>query len=178
MLQTASTTVISIKQVFKEIKHFCSERWEGDYRIAAKQALKQVLEERMHNAIDVHLRQLRAQEAPIADRRNGSYRRHLLSEMGDTELSIPRTRTFNPIALLSRFARRVLPVERTILMAFVLGLSTRKVGRALPPLLGEPISATTVSRIAKQLDAAVLAYQRRPLCDGMKVKKAEKEIAA
>lgn len=81
------------------------------------------------------------------------------------ELCIPRTRTFSPIAILRRFARRVVHVERMILMAFILGLSTRKVSRALLPVLGEPISAQTVSRVSRQLDQAVAAYHERPLGD-------------
>ena len=47
----------------------------------------------------------------------------------------------------------------------MLGLSTRKVGEVLLPLLGRPVSASTVSRIAKTLDAAVAAFHRRPLQD-------------
>src|SRR5712691_1130955 len=156
-------TIVSIKQAFKEIKYFCMDAWEGDYRPAARQALKEILESRMQNTVDAHLDQLRSGD--IADRRNGSYPRHLLTELGDLQLSIPRTRTFSPIAILHRFARRALQVDRMILMAFVLGLSTRKVSRALLPVLGEPISAQTVSRVAKQLDAAVEAYHQRPLCD-------------
>ena len=50
-----------------------------------------------------------------------------------------------------------------ILSCFVLGLSTRKVAQALLPVLGEPISATVVSRVAKSLDGAVEAFHRRPL---------------
>lgn len=160
-------TIVSIKQAFKEIKHFCIDAWEGDYRPAARTALKEILEARMQNAVDAHLEQLRAQDIP--DRRNGYYPRHLLTELGDLELSIPRTRTFSPIAILRRFARRAVQVERMILLAFVLGLSTRKVSRALLPILGEPISAQTVSRVAKQLDAAVEAYHRRPLRDQYEV---------
>jgi transposase-like protein len=156
-------TIISIKQAFQEIKHFCTDAWEGDYRPAARHALKQILEQRMRNAVDEYLHQVQSQD--IADRRNGYYTRHLLTELGDLELSIPRTRTFSPITLLQQFARRVAHVERMILLAFVLGLSTRKVGRALLPVLGEPISAQTVSRVAQQLDAAVQAYHQRPLPD-------------
>lgn len=110
-------TIISIKQAFKEIKHFSVDAWEGDYRPAARQALKQILETRMHNAVDVHLEQLRDRDLP--DRRNGYYPRHLLTELGDLSLSIPRTRTFSPIALLRRFARRAVQVERMILLANV-----------------------------------------------------------
>lgn len=167
MLQSASATILSIKKAFKEIKCFCSDAWEGDYRTAAREALKQILEGRMKNAVDAYLEDLSRQEVP--DRRNGSYRRHLLTELGDIELQVPRTRTFNPIGILQKFARRAVHVERMILLAFVLGLSTRKVSFALLPVLGEPISASTVSRMARQLDAAVLAYQCRPLKDQYQV---------
>ena len=46
---------------------------------------------------------------------------------------------------------------------FVLGLSTRKLGEVLLALLGRPVSAQTVSRVARTLDAAVAAFHRRPL---------------
>jgi transposase-like protein len=52
-----------------------------------------------------------------------------------------------------------------ILACFVLGLSTRKVATALLPILGRPVSASTVSQVAKSLDAAVAAFHRRPLKD-------------
>lgn len=157
------TMISTVKQAFREIKHFSLDEWEGDYRASARDALKAILETRMGNAVDRCLEQLR--EACVPDRRNGSYRRHLLTELGDLELCIPRTRTFSPIAILRRFSRRVVHVERMILMAFILGLSTRKVSRALLPVLGEPISAQTVSRISRQLDQAVTAYHERPLRD-------------
>jgi transposase-like protein len=160
-------TIKSINQAFQEIKHYGVKDWEGDYRPAARQALKEILEHRMHNAIDAYLEQMRIQEIP--DRRNGSYDRHLLTELGDLELSIPRTRTFSPIALLKSFARRLFPVERLITLSFIFGLSTRKVGKALLPILGESISASTVSRIAQQLNTAVTAYHQRKLPDHYQV---------
>jgi transposase-like protein len=52
-----------------------------------------------------------------------------------------------------------------ILACFVLGLSTRKVAIALLPVLGRPVSPATVSAVARQLDAAVAAFHRRPLKD-------------
>ncbi len=52
---------------------------------------------------------------------------------------------------------------------FVLGLSTRKVAKALLPVLGTPVSASTVSRVAKTLDAAVAAFHARPLSDQYRV---------
>ena len=55
-----------------------------------------------------------------------------------------------------------------ILAGFVLGLSTRKVGEILLSLLGRPVAPTTVSRVAKTLDAAVQAFHRRPLTNSYK----------
>jgi len=160
-------TITKIQQAFKEIKHMQCDTWEGDYRPAARNALKDILEFRMGNAVDAHLGQRRVQGFP--DRRNGSYPRHLLTELGDLSLSIPRTRTFSARFLLKRFARRAFSIERLILLCFLYGLSTRKVGQALLPILGERVSHSTVSQIAKQLDHAVQAYHQRPLSDTYEV---------
>jgi putative transposase len=160
-------TIKSIDQAHREIKYFGAEDWEGGFRPATRQAMKAIIQDNMRNWIDQHLEKMHAQGLP--DRRNGYFPHHLLTELGNLELSVPRTRTFSPIALLKRYARRSATVERLILMAFIFGLSTRKVGRALLPILGEPISATTVSRIAQQLDGAVLAYHQRKLRDPYEV---------
>ena len=104
----------------------------------------------------------------MRDRRNGSYSRHLLTELGDIELSVPRTRRFCPTAVLRSYARRAAEIDRAILAGFVLGLSTRKVGEVLLELLGRKVSAATVSRVARTLDAAVAAFHRRPLANRYK----------
>ena len=72
----------------------------------------------------------------------------LLTELGDIELSVPRTRRYSPVEVLRAYARRTAEIDRAILAGFVLGLSTRKVGETLLGLLGRPVSASTVSRVA------------------------------
>lgn len=126
-------------------------------------ALKAVLEERMRTCVHQYLWE--ASRRGLADRRNGSYQRWLLTSMGAIELTVPRTRRYNPVRIVRAYARREAEVDRLILAGFVLGLSTRKVGAALLTILGERVSATTVSRVAKQLDAAVEAFHRRPLAN-------------
>ena len=64
--------------------------------------------------------------------------------------------------MIRSYARRAPEIDRAILTGFVLGLSTRKVGETLLSLLGRPVAPTTVSRVAKTLDAAVEAFHRRP----------------
>jgi transposase-like protein len=159
--------ITNIHQAFKEIKHMAIDTWQEECRLAARRAMKEVIENRMHSAVDVFLNQMRS--AGLRDRRNGSFPSHLLTEVGDLELRIPRTRRFSARALLKRFARRTVSIERTILMCFLLGLSTRKVGPALLSILGEPVSPSTVSEIAKQLDRSVQAYHQRALSDQYEV---------
>ena len=77
--------------------------------------------------------------------------------------SVPRTRAFSAGAVLRAYVRREAEVDRMILACFVLGLSTRKVGEALLPILGERVSAVTVSQVAKTLDGAVAGFHARPL---------------
>jgi transposase-like protein len=88
-----------------------------------------------------------------------------LTELGDIELAVPRSRRYSPIEVLRAYARRAEQVDRLILACFVLGVSTRKVAKALLPILGRAVSAGTVSRVARILDAAVAAFHARPLQD-------------
>jgi transposase-like protein len=97
------------------------------------------------------------------DRRNGSFPRHLVTELGDIELHIPRTRRFSPLSVVRAYARRARRVDQLIMACFVLGVSTRKVAAALLPVLGEPVSTTTVSWMAQSLDKAVASFNRRPI---------------
>ena len=65
--------------------------------------------------------------------------------------------------VIRAYARRTREIDRVILAGFVLGLSTRKVGETLLALLGRKVSPSTVSQVAKTLDAAVAGFHRRPL---------------
>jgi len=147
-------------QVIKEM-NLATEGWESDYRVAGRDALRVIVEQQMRDRVSWYLDEM-ARLGGV-DRRNGSFPRHLVTELGDIELHIPRTRRFSPLAVVRAYARRARSVDQAIMACFVLGLSTRKVASALLPVLGEPVSATTVSRIAQSLDKAVEAFHRRPI---------------
>lgn len=160
-----SATIKSLPHAFRMMKSMQAQgiEWGEDYRLAGGAALKAVIEGRMVAGIDRHLTAMAARGA--ADRRNGTYRRWLMTELGEIELSVPRTRTYSALAVVRAYARRAAHIDRMILACFVLGLSTRKVAIALAPILGRRISPGTVSQVAKVLDAAVAAFHRRPLQD-------------
>ena len=163
-----AATIESLPVAFEVVKAMQAEglEWGEGYRPLGRQALAAIIEERMDEAVDAWLDRLGIEDEP--DRRNGHYRRRLLTELGDIELAVPRSRRFSPTKVLRAYARRSAEIDRAILAGFVLGLSTRKVGQVLLALLGRPVSASTVSEVAKTLDAAVAAFHRRPLKDAYK----------
>ena len=110
-----------------------------------------------------------ARIAALCDRRRGigaEEARRLLALF----YQLRRAYYFLPFALILYFlAGGYSPTKAAffvILATFVLGLGTRKVSTALQPILGEPVSASTVSRVARALDAAVAAFHKRPLKEG------------
>lgn len=154
----------NVTRAMKEINAF---EWEGDFKPLARQALKELMEKRLEDEMAEHLGLSRYEHAHDRhDYRNGHYVRHLLSEMGDLELLVPRSRRGKfPTRLFDRYARRCRSVDRVLLACFCLGLSTRKAASVLAPVLGEKVSASTISRISEELDHEVHRYHTRPLKD-------------
>ena len=163
-----AATIESVAMAFDVVKAMQADglEWGEGYRPLGRKALAEIIQGQMADAVDRWLDSLDG--LATRDRRNGSYPRHLLSALGDIELSVPRTRRFCPTGVLKSYARRAPEIDRTILAGFVLGLSTRKVGEVLLALLGRKVSASTVSRVAKTLDAAVAAFHARPLANRYK----------
>ena len=163
-----TATIESLPEAFEMVKAMRADGpdWGTDCRQAARQALAEIIQGRMAEDVD---RWLDGPEGRgRGDRRNGTYRRRLLCGLGDIELEVPRTRRYCPTAVLGSYARRAREIDRVILAGFVLGLSARKVGEVLLPLLGRPVSPATVSRVARTLDAAVAAFHRRRLANRYK----------
>jgi putative transposase len=157
--QVVIKTLPEALKVIKEMNLGSADEWTGDYRDAARETVAEVLKDQMRERVAGHLSW--AFNKGIPDRRNGSYLRHVLTELGTIVLSIPRTRLFSPKGIIAAYARRIREIDHLILACFLLGLSTRKVGMALHTILGEPISPQTVSRVAKTLDQAVEAFHAR-----------------
>ena len=162
LLEQATTRNVS--RALKEINAF---DWEGDFKPMARQGLKQLLEGRLEEEMAEYLGVSRYERAADrADYRNGHYVRHLLTELGDLELLVPRSRKGGfSSKLIARYARRWRSIDRVLLACFCLGLSTRKAASVLAPILSEKVSASTISRITKELDHEVRLYHGRALGD-------------
>jgi putative transposase len=151
-------------------QHFACEIREQFWRDLAqhtRQSWQDFLERVSVEARDRYLG-VREYERSAArtDARNGFYRRSFVTRLGTLWLRIARTRqrAFLP-AGLTRLGRRAPEILLLIREAFLRGLSTRAVGRVVALLTEEPVSAQTVSRLARQLDQAVAQFHQARLTD-------------
>jgi putative transposase len=101
------------------------------------------------------------------DYRNGYRYRSLQTRLGlIKDLKVPRSRegTYQS-KILPRYKRYESGVEDLVRNSFLAGISTRRVGEVLEPLMGGSVSASTVSEITKSLDNQVRKYHQRKLPD-------------
>jgi putative transposase len=99
--------------------------------------------------------------------RNGFYERDLATQIGIvTAIRVPRARG-EPVehSVFSRYQRRQEQVNDVIRNVFLAGVSTRRVGETLEALVGERVSAQTVSRVARSLDREVVRFHQAPIAD-------------
>lgn len=97
--------------------------------------------------------------------RNGTYPRGLLTSHGPIDLRVPRAReSASPAGeVIGRYERRSSEIDDAILAAYVQGVSSRGMGKVSKALLGESVSRSAVSRVAKQLDVRVEAFRAEPI---------------
>ena len=104
--------------------------------------------------------------------RHGVETRQMTTENGPATLRVPRARLRQAdgstiefqSAVLPRYARRTRAVDEAILSAYLAGTNTRRVRRALAPLLGEAhLSKSAVSRVVGRLRALFADWDQRDL---------------
>ena len=102
--------------------------------------------------------------------RNGFYERDLATQIGIvTAIRVPRARG-EPVehAVFSRYQRRQEQVNDVIRNVFLAGVSTRRVGETLEAILGEPVSAQTVSRVSRSLGREVARFHEASVADDVR----------
>lgn len=105
--------------------------------------------------------------------RNGSLTRRVVTGMGAVDLRVPRARlrTENGSkewrsSVLPRYQRRSAEVDEAILGCYLAGANTRRIRRALSPLLGEEcLSKSAVSRVVQRLKEHFEQWKQRDLSE-------------
>ena len=97
--------------------------------------------------------------------RNGYRERKLITSVGTLTLKIPKLRegTYFPDDIVSKWSRCDTALASCICDMWTLGISNRKVEKALSELGVEKISRSRVSRLVKSLDEEVDDLRHTPL---------------
>lgn len=96
--------------------------------------------------------------------RNGYGRKTIKSELGETEIAVPRDRNgaFEPQVIEKRQTRTD-DLENRVLAMYAKGMSTRDIEDHLRDIYGVEASASMISRITDKIMPAVTEWQNRPL---------------
>lgn len=104
--------------------------------------------------------------------RNGAERRPVTTEIGTREIRVPRGRLQQEDGstvefrseLLPRYARRTKVIDEAILGIYLAGANSRRIRKALEPLLGTAhLSKSAVSRVVARLKALFASWSERDL---------------
>lgn len=165
MVTVRSLDELKLGDLWAQVPPSEDEFWRDSQekqRVLLKALLEGALEEEMTQLLGVgRYRRTECRQGY----RNGFYSRDLVTQFGILSgVRVPRSRERHEgFTVVERYRRYEARVEALIREVFLAGVSTRRVGAALEPLLGERPSAQTVSRIARQLDDQVASFHTRPL---------------
>jgi putative transposase len=143
--------------------------WDG-VREPTRKFLKSLLEadseQQMERYLGLKWYERAGEGQEREDSRNGFYERAYATSVGVIQVQVRRTRkrSFLP-RWIKPLERRAPEVAELIRQAFLCGISTRAVGRVVAKVSEEAVSAQTVSRLTRVLDAAVQKFQQAPLAD-------------
>jgi len=151
--------------LWREVPEREDEFWR-DTREKQLRLLKVLLEGSLEEEMTVLLGASRFRRAEgRRGHRNGFYQRDLATQIGIVSaIRVPRARdSVGQRSVFRRYQRRQGQVNQVIRETFLAGVSTRRVGETLGALLGEQVSAQTVSRVTRSLDREVERFHGRPI---------------
>ncbi|MBI5043661.1 MAG: IS256 family transposase [Nitrospirae bacterium] len=165
-MQVKELTKLTVSDLMKEVKGSFIDYWER-HDETVKAFRKRLIEEALEAEREILVQCLPYERASIRkDYRNGYWSRWITLKDGRLCVRMPRIRRGGYKSnIIPRYKQRVDEVDAALMRIFLYGASTRLTGEALRPLLGEGVSAQTISNIAKGLDEEVSRYHSRRLED-------------
>lgn len=168
MARIAPLTETKLAHLWKQVHEQDSEGFWGDLHQQSQALVKAMLEASLEEEMVYRLGAGRyGRHKTRRSWRNGYYYRDVLWDQGlITHLQVPRARgKVEPSQILERYRHRQGQINQLVKDMFLAGVSTRRVGEVLEPVLGEAISASSVSNILAALDREVAKFLARRLED-------------
>jgi putative transposase len=144
------------------------QHWVAALRERVRDTIQDVIGEELEAALGVEPYE---RSDARSGYRNGSQTRSVTSEYGPVELQVPRARLVRDgkttewhSHVVPRYERRTEAVNAAVLGAYLGGTNTRRIRRALEPLLGSvALSKSAISRIVGRLKESFATWRTRDL---------------
>ncbi|MEO1258542.1 MAG: IS256 family transposase [Bacteroidota bacterium] len=125
---------------------------------------KRGIEKMLEGEIDAHLDYAKHQKSTNTNYRNGTSKKKIKTEYGETEITVPRDRdaTFEPriVPKRSRFAKGI---ESMVISLYAKGMSNSDIEEQIRELYDFQVSTSTISKITDKITTDIQAWQNRPL---------------
>ena len=150
---------------------FAGSDWFDPLEAAVRGQVRALIEQLLEEELEAALGRGRYERGAISNgRRHGHRPRQLVTTFGPLDLSVPRARLRDEVgeqewksALLPAYQRLSRRAEALIAEAYLAGMNTRRVRRALAKLFEGHVGKDVVSRAWQRTRAAWQAWQERDL---------------
>lgn len=148
-----------------------SERLRASLSAKVREAVEELLQAELDEVLGAVRHQRTGERKGY---RNGSYERQLVTESGRLELTVPRARILDETGttrehtseILPKYERRNGRVNEAIVACYLAGANTRRVRKALEPVLGgSQLSKSAISRVVTKLKTRFTTWMERDLSE-------------
>ena len=148
-------------------KEFLSQFKTGeDVTSFMKELHTRVYEQMLEGEMDTHLgyEKHSNQGDHSGNSRNGSYKKQIQTEMGESVIQVPRDRegNFEPV-VVPKHQSRGLSIERLVISLYAKGMSVSDIESEMQEIYGINLSTSAISIITNKVSHAASEWQNRPL---------------
>lgn len=125
---------------------------------------KRGLEKILEGELDAHLGYDKHEKTPSINARNGTQKKVIKTEFGETQIQVPRDReaSFDPV-LVPKRSRYSTGVENLIISLYSKGMSVSDIEQEIKEIYQFELSTSAISRVTERIVEDSIAWQNRPL---------------
>ncbi len=125
---------------------------------------KRGLEKILEGELDAHLGYDKHEKTPSINARNGTQKKVIKTEFGETLIEVPRDResSFDPV-LVPKRSRYSTGVENLIISLYSKGMSVSDIEQEIKEIYQFDLSTSAISRVTERVLEDSIAWQNRPL---------------
>ena len=125
---------------------------------------KRGLEKILEGELDAHLGYDKHEKTPSINARNGTQKKVIKTEFGETQIEVPRDReaSFDPV-LVPKRSRYSTGVENLIISLYSKGMSVSDIEQEIKEIYQFELSTSAISRVTERIVEDSIAWQNRPL---------------